>query len=179
MKTWIVLFRGVNVGGNRKLPMAALRKALAAAGFEDVQSYIQSGNVTLCSDKSARAIETSIRKLVEAEFGFDAPVFAYDPAFIEDAVASSCFPQDGDPSRLHLFFDMPEVGRPDLSDLKPASGDKAVIREGEGVVYLETPDGMSNSKLAENLSRRLKDRTTARNLRTCLKLLDMVGHGAA
>ncbi|HXP90937.1 MAG TPA: DUF1697 domain-containing protein, partial [Fibrobacteria bacterium] len=45
MKTWIVLLRGVNVGGNNKLPMKALAAVLEGIGLVDVRTYIQSGNV--------------------------------------------------------------------------------------------------------------------------------------
>jgi uncharacterized protein (DUF1697 family) len=45
MKTWIALLRGVNVGGNSKLPMKALSAELEAIGFSAVRTYIQSGNV--------------------------------------------------------------------------------------------------------------------------------------
>ncbi|MFC5595908.1 DUF1697 domain-containing protein [Deinococcus cellulosilyticus] len=42
---WVALLRGINVGGNRKVPMADLRSALEAAGFEEIRTYIQSGKI--------------------------------------------------------------------------------------------------------------------------------------
>jgi uncharacterized protein (DUF1697 family) len=53
---YIVLFRGINVGGNKKVKMETLRNMLVEAGFEGVKTYVQSGNVILRSNKTARQI---------------------------------------------------------------------------------------------------------------------------
>jgi len=51
MKTYIVLFRGINVGGNNLLPMKELSAIIADNKYEDIKTYIQSGNVVLRSKK--------------------------------------------------------------------------------------------------------------------------------
>jgi uncharacterized protein (DUF1697 family) len=59
MTSYLVLLRGINVGGKNKVPMAELRKVLEDLGFENVSTYIASGNVFLDSDLSAsRTAET-------------------------------------------------------------------------------------------------------------------------
>ena len=50
MKTYILLLRGINVGGHNLIPMKALTALLTGLGFKNVKTYIQSGNVVLQSD---------------------------------------------------------------------------------------------------------------------------------
>jgi len=71
MKTYIVLIRGINVGGKNKVSMATLRKCLEEEGFSNVTTYVASGNVILESDKSAAKIKAQIEKLLPDKFKLD------------------------------------------------------------------------------------------------------------
>lgn len=76
MITYIVLLRGVNVSGKNKIPMADLRQLLNNLGFQNVQTYIQSGNIILTSDESKSLICKKIKEAIDSQFGFDVPVIA-------------------------------------------------------------------------------------------------------
>ena len=68
----IVFLKGINVGGHKKVPMEELRKLLTNEGFENVQTYIQSGNIILQSSESNLGdIEETIKKAILDHFGFD------------------------------------------------------------------------------------------------------------
>ncbi|MBZ0282449.1 MAG: DUF1697 domain-containing protein [Anaerolineae bacterium] len=71
MNTYVVLMRGINVGGKNKVAMAGLKKCLEELGFSDVSTYIASGNVILKSDKSAKAISDQIEKALPECFKLD------------------------------------------------------------------------------------------------------------
>ena len=71
MKTYIILVRGINVGGKNKVPMAGLRKCLEEEGFSNVLTYVASGNVILESDKSAATIKAQIEKILPQKFKLD------------------------------------------------------------------------------------------------------------
>lgn len=71
---YVALIRGINVGGKNVIPMAELRAALTGAGYDDVGTYIQSGNVLLSSAASARGLETALEGLLADRFGVVAPV---------------------------------------------------------------------------------------------------------
>ena len=60
MKTYVILLRGINVGGKNKIPMADLKLFLEEQGFKDVLTYIQSGNVVLRSDLAAKTLSAKI-----------------------------------------------------------------------------------------------------------------------
>ncbi len=91
METWIVLLRGINVGGKNRLPMKALREMLSARGYRNAQTYIQSGNCVVQSTQTNPAvISADIAAAIKAEFGYTIPVFALTQADIAD-VASEAF----------------------------------------------------------------------------------------
>ena len=71
---YVALLRGINVGGKAKIPMAALRDTCAAAGCEDVVTYIQSGNVVLKSKLSADKLRSALEAAIAEDFGFNPAV---------------------------------------------------------------------------------------------------------
>ena len=166
--TWIVLLRGVNVGGRNRLPMAALRELLAEVGFENVRTYIQSGNIVLDSPDGDRdSLARSVRGAIEERFGFAPHTFVLDVDAFDAAIAANPFAGDGqDPKAVHFFF----LAEPDPSaDL---DGLRALATQGEEFVltatvfFLHTPNGFGRSRLVERLHRFIGTETTARNHRS-------------
>lgn len=173
MTRWVILFRGINVGGHRKIAMAELRLALSDAGFQNVQSYIQSGNVVADLDASRAETTQAIQAVVARQFGFDVDVLVMTPRQLGEAVDDLPFDAArADPARVHLFFHLAPEAPVAIDDLA-GTLENAMAASGARAHYLSTPDGMSKSKLAEQISRRLSGHATARNLRTCRKLMDM------
>ena len=71
MNTYVILLRGINVGGKNKVPMAGLRECLEELGFSNVSTYIASGNVILISDKRTDEIKTQIEEALPECFKLD------------------------------------------------------------------------------------------------------------
>ncbi|CAN5895468.1 DUF1697 domain-containing protein [soil metagenome] len=93
MAVWVSLLRGINLGARNKVPMPALREALAAAGFDDVQTYVQSGNVVTSSGHRSRdRVAALVREVVAAHFGVDVPVVVRSPAELAALLAWNPFP---------------------------------------------------------------------------------------
>lgn len=89
MPRYLAFLRAVNVGG-RKYPMAELRAALTAAGYDDVATHIQTGNVLLTSSTRSRAkLEGDLESLFEADRGFAVPTVCFTPAEIVQVVADA------------------------------------------------------------------------------------------
>ena len=76
MARYLVLLRGINVGGKNKVPMAPLRELLEELGYSNVSTYIASGNVILSSDRSARAIKREIEAALPKAFRLDSDLIA-------------------------------------------------------------------------------------------------------
>jgi uncharacterized protein (DUF1697 family) len=88
MPTYVALLRAVNVG-RRQTPMARVRAALEDAGFSDVQTYIQTGNVLLRSAaRSPEKVATRVREVLSGEFGFDIPTIVRVPHELVELVAA-------------------------------------------------------------------------------------------
>ena len=84
MTSYVALFRGINVGGKNILPMQELRNILASLGCEDVQTYIQSGNVIFqSSSNNKKALEQTVQKAILDYFSFEVPVLVRNRAEIK------------------------------------------------------------------------------------------------
>lgn len=171
--TYIALLRGINVGRTRSLPMKDLVRILEGMGFENVQTYIQSGNVVFrsaqeCSEREAADISDAVM----AEFGFRPDVMILEASDLAGAAERNPFPTD-EGKFLHFFFLQSDPKAPELDALEAISTDTERFRLDGRVFYLFAPDGIGRSKLAERVERCLGVPATARNLNTVNKLLEM------
>lgn len=175
MKTWIVLFRGINVGGNNLLPMKELSEILAGVGCSDVRTYIQSGNVVFTmGGTTAARLSKLIGAAVLKRKGFAPKILLLSVQDFEQALASNPLTAaEAIPKSLHLFFLSEEPDPATLNALEPIKSDSEDFALSGRVFYLHTPDGLGRSKLAANVEKKLGVDATARNWRTASKLREM------
>ena len=176
MTTWIVLLRGVNVGGRNRLPMAALRELLAEVGFENVRTYIQSGNIVVDSPDGDRdSVARSVRGAIEERFGFAPHTFALDVDAFDAAIAANPFSGgEEDPKAVHFFFLAEPDPSADLDGLRELATQREEFVMAETVLYLHTPNGFGRSKLVERLHRFIDAEMTARNHRSVMAIRALV-----
>lgn len=171
MNTWIALLRGVNVGGKHIVPMKELRTLLSENGFENVQTYIQSGNIVY---RKKSPSGDQLASLVDTQFGFRPAVFTLSIDALRDAAANNPFHTDIGKT-VHFTFIEGDTSSMDselLESLKAPSEQYALNGQ---VFYLHAPDGIGRSKLVAKIDRIFKGCTlTARNLNTINKLLAMI-----
>lgn len=175
MKTYIALFRGINVSGNRVLPMNDLKLAFEQSGCGDVRTYIQSGNVVFHSQASdIDAVGRQVNATLLRRRGFEPRMLLLTRRDLARAVAGNPFEEaERDPKSVHLFFLAETPSKPDLSALAALKGkDERFVLTGK-VFYLHTPSGFGTSKLAARAERLLGVEATARNWRTVRTLLEM------
>jgi uncharacterized protein (DUF1697 family) len=175
MSTRIALLRGINVGGNNRLPMTDLAEAIRAAGGRDVRTYIQSGNAVFEAPDAlaAGSLAGEIGREVERTHGFRPHVLVRDAAYVRRIVSNNPYPEaTQEPKTLHVFFLDRAPASPDIAGLE-------ALRDGESfaldadVLYLHTPDGLGRSKLAGRTERLLGVPATARNWATVTALLEL------
>lgn len=174
--THVALLRGINVGGKNKLPMAGLAEIFAAAGCQDVRTYIQSGNVVFAaSPKLAARIASVVAKEIAASFDLKVPVVLRGSDELREVAARNPFLKKGiDPESLHVAFlaQAPDRSRASSLDPKRSPGDSFVLRGRE--IYLHLPNGVARTKLTNAwFDSKLATTSTLRNWRTVLKLLEM------
>lgn len=192
----IVLLRGINVGGKNKLPMADLRGALETAGYADVSTYIQSGNVALSAGSNdggvassinssvnnaannaamSAAIGETISEVIKTEFGLTIPVVVRSAEQLRSAIENNPFPEMVEtPKFLHLYFCQEPISEEAAAALDHDRYVPDRMVAGETEVYVSYRDGVAGSKLTNAaLDKALGQATTARNWNTVMKLLDM------
>src|SRR5262245_3850094 len=101
---FILLFRGINVGGNKIVKMETLRKVLGEAGFGNVATYIQSGNVVLTSEQDVDAVISTVTKTFDATFGFSSRPSIRSAAQLQRVIDDNPFPEIDAGNRLHAVF---------------------------------------------------------------------------
>ena len=175
MKTYIALFRGINVGGYHMLPMKELKLVLEKDGCQDVRTYIQSGNVILNSAISDSAkLAKRLSAVIAKSHGFEPRVIVLSRDELQRAASGNPFATAvANPAALHLFFLDGTPKSPDLKALESLKTTEAFALKG-AVFYLHTPDGLGRSKLAARIERSLGVQGTARNWRTVSTLLGML-----
>lgn len=167
----IILLRGVNVGGHNKLLMAEFRDALIAAGFAGVRTYIQSGNVVMCSPLSPGQISVGVMQVLASSFDINVPVFTLPASKLARFVDGNPFA--GEASRILLYFCFDPLEGFDPSTLEDfARADEQLLITPD-VIYLNAPSGIGRSKLAAKIDHLVPVQLTARNLRTTKKLVEM------
>jgi uncharacterized protein (DUF1697 family) len=177
MRTYISMLRGINVSGHNMMKMSDLQKAFEGLGFEQVKTYIQSGNVVFQAPKiSPEEISKKMEDKINRDFGFLVPVISRTPEEFDGTIRNNPFLREKgvDSAKLHVTFLSEAPADACLKKLAalPAHPDqfRSVGRE----IYLYCPEGYGRTKLSNNaIEKVLTIRATTRNWRTVNKLYEM------
>jgi len=145
----VVLLRGINVGRHRRVTMADLRASLAAAGYPDVETYVQSGNLLVETRVGAARLTSDVERALRSGLGLDIQVVVRTGSQLRRALSRQPFRAERVPtSALHFGF----------AKTKPAAGavralaaldfgrDRASVVGSD--VYLCYPNGQGRSKMS-------------------------------
>ena len=175
MNTYISLLRGINVSGQKKIKMAELTSLYESLNFENVSTYIQSGNVVFRSSNDAQVIKEAIEAAIKEHFNFEVPVMVITQHQLENVAENLPFThidieQEG--SKIIIFFLSNNVSIDQRDILEPYLTNSEQLVIGKGVIYLYCPEGSGKSKLTNKfIENKLKLISTARNIKTINKLL--------
>jgi uncharacterized protein (DUF1697 family) len=160
--------------------MARLRESLERAGYGDVRTLQQSGNVVLTSDADGETTERDLAAVLRDEFGFEIAVLIRRPEDLAEVIARDPFRGDvDDPSRYQVSFLSGDPDPDGVRGLKSAAAPpERVVVDGREI-YAWHPAGVGRSELAKMISERtLGTGVTARNWRTLTKLLELAEQDA-
>jgi uncharacterized protein (DUF1697 family) len=171
MKHWVALLRGVNVGG-RTVKMAELRAALAGLDLANVETVLQSGNVTFESLLIAAKLKDQIEAGIRKRFGYDAHVQVIERERLWKIVDAYPFGTAGEDRHDYVIF-MERGLENDLAAEKVELGANEQVEAGDGVVYWRVDKGSTlKSAFGKLLTKaKYRDFNTNRNLNTLRKLL--------
>ncbi|HRO42781.1 MAG TPA: DUF1697 domain-containing protein [Flavipsychrobacter sp.] len=179
MPTYISMLRGINVSAQKKIIMKELKTLHEDAGFQNVQTYIQSGNVVFkSSKKSTSTLATQIETFIKKHYGFDVAVIVLTPQEMQDTITNNPFQKqkDFDEGKMYVCFlnNQPNVALVEKIKAVQYEADCFVIDH--KVIYLFVPGGYGNTKLNNNFfESKLKVTATTRNWNTVNRLLEMAG----
>lgn len=179
MQTYVLLLRGINVGGKNKVPMAVLKERLAELGFANVSTYIASGNVILDSDKPVSEIQTLIEKDLPASFKLDSElvkVLALSRRQLQAVVDNkpAGFGEQPDLYHSDAIFLMGLTTEEVMPVFSPREGvDK--VWPGDGVVYSQRLTAeRTKSRLSRIMLSPAYKSMTIRSWNTTVKLLQLL-----
>jgi uncharacterized protein (DUF1697 family) len=177
---YLVLLRGINVGGKNLIKMPELRAALERSGFRNVTTYIQSGNVLLESKfKNSARLSGAIEEAVAKEFGSIAAAVIFSEEQVERIVVNAPRGFGADPVRYRydvIFIKPPLIAR----DILPGISLKDEVdeaSEGNGVLYFRRLiERASQSHLSKLVSTAAYNSMTIRNWNTTCELHRLLLH---
>jgi uncharacterized protein (DUF1697 family) len=171
----ILLLRGVNLGSRNRLAMPELRAALEDAGFDDVRTYLQSGNIVLSSSTKAADVARKVERVLAEDFGLEIAVVTRTRAQLAKVVEHDPLGKVAkSPKRYQVSFLDAKPSREVVRRIEEtaAPGERVVVTGRE--VYAWHPDTIARSKLWALLAgQNLGVTATARNWTTVEKLLEL------
>ena len=178
MITFICLLRGINVGGKRLVKMETLRALFAAAGAQNVRTYIQSGNVVfeMAGNSLPASFEAEILQKTENSFGFSVPLLFIKSADLRRLSDANPYLENATavPDFFHLTLFKGPVSEEVITRYKKASLPEAEAILHSECAYLCCPDGYQNFKGTNTFWEKITGtQATTRNWKTVQKLVAM------
>jgi uncharacterized protein (DUF1697 family) len=177
-RTRIALFRGINVGRNKRVGMEELRKLFEKLGYRDVRTVLNSGNVVFTSsgDDTTEDGATRIEQAMTKSLKVSALVTLLDADELRAVVRGNPLLEIAtDPSRLMVAFLRDPADRAKLAPLAKRGWKREALGLGKRVAYLWCPDGILASELTDAVNATLRDAVTARNWATVKRLEAQLG----
>ncbi|WP_396153873.1 DUF1697 domain-containing protein [Flavobacterium sp.] len=177
MTKYLALLRGINVSGHNMIKMDALKKMLENMGFQNVETYIQSGNVFFESEEeNAAGIGFKIKQEISKVFGYDVPVIMVSKTDLELCFKNNPYlkEKECDIKKLYVAFISKELTAAAINDLKISNfkPDEAAIDSNR--IYIKYAIGAGKTNLDQKyIEKKLNVVATIRNWNTVTKLLEM------
>ncbi len=174
MNTYIALLRGINVGGHKKILMADLRTLFEKMGFENVRTYIQSGNVVFqTKEDNLDVIEDRLKHQIFKQYNFEVPILITTRKELKSIIKNCPFSQEKmEKSHFTLLF------TPPLKELIHETNKVNYPNEEFSItkkcIYFYCSMGYTRVKCNGNFfEKKLKEVSTSRNYRTLMKLMEL------
>jgi uncharacterized protein (DUF1697 family) len=179
MQQYVALLRGINVSGQKKIKMVDLVELCKNIGFEDVSTYIQSGNICFKSSSSDEInLAILLQDKIKQHYGFEVPVLIVSKAQLESIFNRLPFDDidiasEGNRVLISFLNTIPEPEKVSLLLTYVKAPEKLIVDQ--QVIYLHCPNGYGKTKLSNNfVENKLNAIATTRNLKTIEKLVNLI-----
>jgi uncharacterized protein (DUF1697 family) len=177
MQKWILLLQGINVGGQKRMPMPEFQSLLMDLEFENARTYIQSGNAVFsCPETSREVLGNLIGEGIQKRFCYSTPVFLRTSEDLARVIRENLFltNRKEDPAFLHVTFLSGFLTPENKANIIPPTGIPDELQPGIEEVFLFCPNGYGRTRLNNGFfERKLKMQVTTRNWNSVATLLKM------
>jgi uncharacterized protein (DUF1697 family) len=174
---YLALLRGINVGGNNIIRMKDLKETIESNGFQQVVTYIQSGNVVFDSEeKDKKLITEKLEKLLSKTFNYQASIVLLSKEQFESILKNvpTTWEKQHDLRCYLAFIKEPITTEQVLKEIR-LKGGVDFVKEGNGVIYMSTLlSGITKSGFTKLISTKVYKELTMRNYNTTQKLLELM-----
>ena len=170
------MLRGINVSGQKLIKMKALQQSYEDLEFQNITTYLQSGNVIFTSEEvNSKMLEQRISEQIETDFGFNVPVIVLTIDKLKQVIDNNPFQKTSDMNQfvyVTFLYSMPELYNKESIENKKQGGEEVVFTD--NVVFLYCPNGYGKTKLTNNfIETKLNVEATTRNWKTTNELLNI------
>ncbi|WP_423817918.1 DUF1697 domain-containing protein [Salinimicrobium sp. TIG7-5_MAKvit] len=175
MNRKIAILRGINVGGKRKILMTDLKALCEQLGLEQIETYIQSGNLLFNSQLKNSKLEDLLEDAIQEKFEFEVPVIVRDSEELQTSIRKNPFyDKNTDINQLHLTFLKEKPSKENLEKTQSFNYDPDKFKIAEKEVFIFCEGKYHQTKLNNNFfEKKLKIGATTRNWKTILKLHEL------
>ena len=175
MAVHVVLLRGINLGSRNRIGMPALREALEEAGFTEVQTYLQSGNVVVESRAKPETVRRKVEQLIAERFELEIAVVVRTRAELAAVARRNPHARVAkDPKRYQVTFLSQKLPAAKVRELEQAAAPEERVVVSGREVYAWHPNTIARSKLWSKLAwQGLGVTATSRNWTTVEALLEL------
>jgi hypothetical protein len=179
MKTYLALLRGINVSGHNMIKMDTLKNLLENAGFQNVRTYIQTGNVFIDSEEDqAASVGFKIKQEIFKVLGLDVPVVMISKSDLQACFINNSFvmEKECDFKKLYVAFVSKELQGSAINDLKISQFKPDEAQIDGNRIYIKYAIGAGNTRLDQKyIEKKLNVIATIRNWNTVINLLALYG----
>lgn len=175
MKTYISLLRGINVSGKNSIKMEVLKQVCTTIGLQNVQTYIQSGNIIFQSEEpNAAVISHQLKQAILDSLKLNIPVLTLGLDTFKSTVLNNPFTQEEELKQLYITFFNQLTLLEDTNSITTKKAPEELLHINDTAIYLVANIGYGKTKITNTLiENKLKVTATTRNYRTCLKLIEL------
>ncbi|MCP5063536.1 MAG: DUF1697 domain-containing protein [Ignavibacteriae bacterium] len=175
MQTYIALLRGINVSGQKKIKMTDLKVYFETLNFENVRTYIQSGNVIFESTKTdATDLAIQIKTEILIQYGFDVPTLVLTSEYLKNILNNNPLGKDKNTDQIYFTILADKPSTENIEKIKKENYLPDEFSILDKVVYLYLSNGYGRTKLNNNFfENKLKVKATTRNWKTLNKILEI------
>ncbi|MEJ3404766.1 DUF1697 domain-containing protein [Rathayibacter sp. YIM 133350] len=182
VRSYVALLRGINVGGKNLISMAALADSFRDAGYDDVRTYIQSGNVLFTSKKtSSRTLEDALERMLRERFEIPILVVVRSRDELAEIIDAAPPNHGSDDLRSDVYFlKHPLTGAQALAEVPELREGVDTISAGPGVLYFSRVAAKATTtRIQRFFAKPVFQQITVRNWRTTTRLLELLDEASA